>query len=156
MNTMKMVQRVSSSKGFARVAPYVVPALDRAVHRVTRGKKMLSDQMLPSLILTMTGARSGRIRRTPLACVPERDGETWLLVGSNFGKPDHPAWTANLRHHPEAEISWRGAEIPVRARELEGEEREEAWCAALAFWPPWANYQARIERRIRLFRLERR
>ncbi|MFG2889892.1 nitroreductase family deazaflavin-dependent oxidoreductase [Streptomyces sp. NPDC048248] len=151
---LRMVQKVSSTRTFARIAPHVIPALDRAVHRLTRGKVLLSARLLPGVILTATGARSGQPRRTPLACMPE-EGGSWLLIGSNFGRPGHPAWTGNLLKHPDAEVSWRGADIAVRARLLTGEERERAWRAALAFWPPYAAYQARVEREIRLFRLER-
>ncbi len=107
---LRMVQKVSSTRAFARIAPHVIPALDRAVHRLTRGKVLLSARMLPGVILTATGARSGQPRRTPLACMPE-DGGSWLLIGSNFGRPGHPAWTGNLLKHPEAEVSWRGADI---------------------------------------------
>ncbi|MEW1753367.1 nitroreductase family deazaflavin-dependent oxidoreductase [Streptomyces angustmyceticus] len=150
----RLVQKVSATRAFVRIAPHVVPALDRAVHRLTRGKVLLSARMLPGVVLTATGARSGLPRRTPLACLPERDG--WLLVGSNFGRPGHPAWTGNLLKNPEAEVSWRGRDIPVRARLLTGEERARAWRTALEFWPPYAAYQARVTREIRLFRLERR
>ncbi|MFJ8083549.1 nitroreductase family deazaflavin-dependent oxidoreductase [Streptomyces sp. NPDC096205] len=150
---VRLVQKVSSTRGFAKAAPYVIPALDRAVHRLTRGKVLLSARMLPGLVLTSTGARSGLPRRTPLACMPEEDGRGWLLVGSNFGRTGHPAWTANLLAHPDAEISWKGRDIPVTARLLAGEERAAAWEAALAFWPPYATYQARVEREIRLFRI---
>ncbi len=153
---VRVVQKVSSTRGFAKVAPHVIPVLDRAVHRLTRGKVLLSAQMLPGVILTSTGARSGQPRRTPLACMPEDDGRSWLLVGSNFGRPGHPAWTHNLLAHPDAEVSWKGRDIPVTARLLEGEERAAAWQAALAFWPPYATYQARVEREIRLFRIVRR
>ena len=153
---VRLVQKVSSTRGFVKVAPHVVPALDRAVHRLTRGKVLLSAQMLPGVILTSTGARSGLSRRTPLACMPEDDGRSWILIGSNFGRTDHPAWTHNLLAHPDAEVSWKGADIPVRARLLEGEERAAAWKTALAFWPPYATYQARVEREIRVFRIERR
>ncbi|MEV3857482.1 nitroreductase family deazaflavin-dependent oxidoreductase [Streptomyces sp. NPDC050095] len=153
---VKLVQKVSSTKGFARVAPHVIPALDRAVHRLTRGKVLLSAQMLPGVILTVRGAKSGVERRTPLACMPEEETGTWLLIGSNFGRPGHPAWTANLLAHPEASISWKGRDIPVTARLLNSREREEAWATALKFWPPYAAYQARVEREIRLFRLDRR
>jgi deazaflavin-dependent oxidoreductase (nitroreductase family) len=152
----RVVQRVSSTRGFAKVAPHVIPVLDRAVHRITRGKFLLSAQMLPGLVLTSTGARSGLPRRTPLACMPEDDGRTWILVGSNFGREGHPAWTANLLAHPDAEVSWKGADIPVTATLLTGEERVAVWRTALAFWPPYATYQARIEREIRLFRITRR
>ncbi|MBO3674709.1 nitroreductase family deazaflavin-dependent oxidoreductase [Streptomyces sp. NEAU-YJ-81] len=151
---VKLVRKVSSTRAFAKVAPHVIPAFDRAVHRLTRGKVLPSARMLPGVILTARGARSGLPRRTPLACMPE-DGGTWLLIGSNFGRPGHPAWTGNLLKHPEAEISWRGRDIAVRARLLAGAEREAAWAAALAFWPPYASYQSRVEREIRLFRLHR-
>ena len=58
--------------------------------------------------------------------------------------------------HPDAEISWKGEDIPVTARLLDGEERDAAWKAVLAFWPPYATYQARVDREIRLFRIVRR
>ncbi|MFJ3893005.1 MULTISPECIES: nitroreductase/quinone reductase family protein [unclassified Streptomyces] len=151
---VRAVQKVSSTRAFARIAPHVIPAMDRTVHRLTRGKVLLSAQMLPGVILTSTGARSGQPRRSPLACMPEDGG--WVLVGSNFGRPGHPAWTHNLIAHPDAEISWKGEEIPVTARLLEGAERAAVWQTALAFWPPYATYQKRIEREIRLFRITRR
>lgn len=152
---VRMVQKVSSTRAFARIAPRVVPALDRAVHRLTRGKVLLSAQLLPGVILTARGAKSGLPRRTPLACMPEEDG-TWILIGSNFGRTDHPAWTANLLAHPDAEINWKGKDIPVTAHLLRGEERDTVWKALLDFWPPYATYQARVAREIRLFRLVRR
>ncbi|MGW5116583.1 nitroreductase family deazaflavin-dependent oxidoreductase [Streptomyces noursei] len=151
----RLVQKISSTRTFARVAPHVIPALDRAVHRMSGGKALLSTRMLPGVVLTAIGARSGLPRSTPLACMPQDDGG-WLLIGSNFGRPGHPAWTGNLIKNPEAEVSWRGRDVPVRARLLTGEERARAWRAALEFWPPYAAYQARLEREIRLFRLDRR
>ncbi len=151
-----LVQKVSSTRAFAKIAPHVIPALDKAVHRLSGGKALLSTRMLPGVVLTATGARSGLPRTTPLACMPEPDRGTWLLIGSNFGRPGHPSWTANLLAHPDAEISWKGETVPVRAERLTGDERAVAWAAALAFWPPYAAYQARIDREIRLFRLTRR
>ncbi|MFD7441795.1 nitroreductase family deazaflavin-dependent oxidoreductase [Streptomyces sp. NPDC059909] len=152
----RLVQKVSSTRAFAKIAPHFIPAMDRAFHRLTRGKILLSAQMLPGVVLTARGARSGLPRRTPLACMPEEGTGTWILIGSNFGREGHPAWTANLLEHPDAEVSWKGEDVPVRAELLTGKEREEAWRAVLAFWPPYATYQARVEREIRLFRLTRR
>ncbi|MEU8957434.1 nitroreductase family deazaflavin-dependent oxidoreductase [Streptomyces sp. NPDC048518] len=153
---LRLVQKVSATRAFGRIAPHFIPAMDRTVHRLTRGRVLLSARMLPGVILTARGAKSGLPRRTPLACMPEEEAGTWVLIGSNFGRPGHPAWTVNLLAHPDAEISWRGADVPVRARLLAGAEREAVWAAALAFWPPYAAYQARVDREIRLFRLERR
>ncbi|MCX5110184.1 nitroreductase family deazaflavin-dependent oxidoreductase [Streptomyces sp. NBC_00378] len=162
----RLIQKVSSTRAFAKVAPHVVPAMDRAVHRLTRGKVLLSSRMLPGLILTVPGARSGQLRTTPLACMPENPlacmpekgtEQSWILVGSNFGRTGHPAWTANLLAGPDkAVVNWQGRDVPVHATLLEGEEREEVWRAALKFWPPYATYQARVEREIRLFRLRER
>jgi deazaflavin-dependent oxidoreductase (nitroreductase family) len=146
------VQKVSSTRGFAKVAPHVIPVMDKVVHRLSGGKVLLSAQMLPGVVLTAVGAKSGLPRRTPLACMPE-DGGTFVLVGSNFGRTDHPAWTANLLRHPEAEVSWKGRDIPVTAELLVGDARAVAWKELLRFWPPYAAYAARIEREIRLFRL---
>ncbi|EDY47895.1 conserved hypothetical protein [Streptomyces clavuligerus] len=151
---LRVIRRVSTTRPFLLIAPSVVPVVDRLVHRLTRGKVLPSARMLPSGVLTVTGARSGLPRTHPLACMPEPDG-SWILVGSNFGRPGHPAWTGNLLAHPEAALNWKGVDIPVRARLLTGEEREETWRRLLDFWPPYAIYQARIDRRIRLFRLVR-
>ncbi|KIF04930.1 deazaflavin-dependent nitroreductase [Streptomyces sp. RSD-27] len=153
---VKLMQKVSSTLLFAKIAPHFIPALDKAVHRLTGGRVLLSARMLPGVILTARGARSGEPRTTPLACMPEDGGASWLLIGSNFGRPGHPAWTGNLLKNPDADVNWQGRDIAVRARLLEGAERAEAWQAVLRFWPPYATYQARIEREIRLFRLERR
>lgn len=153
---VKLIQKVSSTLLFAKIAPHFIPAMDKAVHRLTGGKVLLSARMLPGVILTARGAKSGEPRTTPLACMPEDGGASWLLIGSNFGRPGHPAWTGNLLRNPDADVNWQGRDIAVRARLLEGAERAEAWKAVLRFWPPYATYQARIEREIRLFRLERR
>lgn len=148
----KVVQTVSSTPGFAKVAPSFIPAMDKFVHRLTGGRVLPSAQLLPGVVLCSTGAVSGQPRRTPLACMPQADG-TFLLVGSNWGRTGHPAWTANLRKRPDAEISYRGRDVAVRAELLGGEEREAAWAALVRFWPPYAAYAARVDREIRVFRL---
>lgn len=150
--TRALVQKASATRAFALVAPHIVPALDKAVHRLTGGRVMLSARLMPAIVLTTTGARSGLPRRTPLACMPETGG-TLVVVGSNFGRDAHPAWTGNLLKDPRARIERNGREIPVEAALLTGAERAEAWQAVVRFWPPYAAYAARVEREIRLFRL---
>lgn len=147
-----LVQKLSSTVLFARIAPHVLPRMDKAVHRLTGGKVMISQYMLPSLFLTTTGRLSGEPRVAPLACMPESGG-TFLVVGSNFGRTGHPAWTGNLISRPEALVEHRGRTVEVTAELLEGEQRAEAWAELLRMWPPYATYQARIERQIRVFRL---
>lgn len=150
----RAVRKVATSRGFRRVAPKVVPPLDRAVHRLTGGRVSVSQAIVPSLVLTTTGRRSGLPRQTPLACLPEGD-RRWYVVGSNFGKEHHPAWTANLLAHPEAEVAVRGRSVPVRATLLSEDERAAVWPRLLDVWPAYDDYTALSGRELRVFRLDR-
>lgn len=149
----RAVRRVATSRGFRRLAPHVVPPLDRAVHRLTGGRVSVSQAIVPSLVLTTTGRRSGLPRQTPLACLPDGD-RRWYVVGSNFGKPHHPAWTANLLADPEATVEVRGRSVPVRATLLADDEKAEVWPRLLAVWPAYDDYTALSGRDLRVFRLD--
>lgn len=148
----RATQRVAGSAAFARVGPKVVPPVDKVLHRLTGGRVLLSRALLPGLVLTTTGRRSGQPRPSPLMCVPEPGG-SFLVVGSNFGRDSHPAWTANLLAEPEATVSYGRRDIPVRAELLEGDERDAAWAEALRVWPTFTAYQSRVDRELRVFRL---
>ncbi|HEU5152265.1 MAG TPA: nitroreductase family deazaflavin-dependent oxidoreductase [Iamia sp.] len=148
----RATQKVAGSAAFAKVGPRVVPPIDRVLHRLTGGRVLLSRALLPGLVLTTTGRRSGEPRPSPLMCVPEPEG-TFLVVGSNFGRERHPAWTGNLLAEPRATVSYGRRDIPVTAELLEGDARAEAWDRALRIWPPFTAYQARVDRELRVFRL---
>jgi deazaflavin-dependent oxidoreductase (nitroreductase family) len=148
----RAVQKVAGSPAFAKVGPKVVPPMDKVLHRITGGRVLLSRALLPSLVLTTTGRKSGQPRETPLMCVPE-EGGTFLVLGSNFGRDSHPAWTGNLLATPDASVSYGARDIPVHAALLEGAARDEAWASALRVWPTFSAYQSRIDRTIRVFRL---
>ena len=85
------------------------------------------------LILTTTGNKSGEQRSTPLI-YRERDGDH-IIVASKGGTPEHPSWYANLEADPTAEIEVKDERIPVRARDAEGEEREQLWKLMNEQWP---------------------
>ncbi|GAA1867753.1 nitroreductase family deazaflavin-dependent oxidoreductase [Actinomadura bangladeshensis] len=144
--------RVSGAEWFAKVGPRVVPPLDRTLHKVTGGRLLLGQLLVPSLVLTTTGAVSGLPRRTPLACLPDPAGG-WYVVGSNFGREKHPAWTGNLIRTPEAEVSFRGRTTPVTARLLDDKERKEIWPRLTAVWPVYDSYVERAHRELRVFHL---
>jgi deazaflavin-dependent oxidoreductase (nitroreductase family) len=148
----KMVVRASGTKTFMHVGPKIVPHLDRALHKLSGGRLILSRGMLPSLVLTTTGAKTGQRRTTPLAAKPQNG--SWYVVGSNFGRDDHPAWTANLLAHPDAEISFDARDIPVRAHLLTAEEKAEFWPHLVKFWPNYELYVERSGRDLRVFRLD--
>jgi deazaflavin-dependent oxidoreductase (nitroreductase family) len=75
------------------------------------------------------------------------------VVGSNFGKEHHPAWTANLLAHPEATVGYRGTVVPVTAELLDGDARDRAWADLRRVWPLYDRYEDRAGRSLRVFRL---
>ena len=102
----RAVQKVAGTRAFALVGSKVFPPIDRVVSKLTGGRVVLSAALVPSLVLTTTGRKSGQQRRTPLATLPIDDD--FLVVGSNFGKEHHPAWTANLMANPKATVTFKG------------------------------------------------
>lgn len=147
-----VARRLASAPWFARIGPKVVPPLDRVLNRLSGGRVLLPAIVLPSMVLTTTGRRSGLPRETPLICLPEPDG-SFVVVGSNFGREHHPAWTANLLDEPQAEVRYQGGRIPVTARLLEDAERAEVWPRLVRIWSVYDTYVERADRRLRVFRL---
>jgi deazaflavin-dependent oxidoreductase (nitroreductase family) len=148
----RATQRLTTTKGFRMIGPKVVPRLDRFVHRVTGGRVILGGRMIPSLVLTTTGARSGRPRTAPLATLPDDDG-SFYVIGSNFGQEKHPAWTANLIANPEATVSYKGRTVPVKAHLLDAEEKAAVWPRLLELWPVYDRYVEISGRDLRVFHL---
>jgi deazaflavin-dependent oxidoreductase (nitroreductase family) len=155
---MTPVQRIALYLGRRPWLPKVGPRLvktDLGLQRLTGGRISFGRLGgMTSVLLTTTGRKTGQPRSAPMIAVP--DGEDLLLVGSNFGKPDHPNWTANLIANPEATVQVRGHSFPVTATLLTGHERTDAWRIATEAWPAYDDYQTRSGREIRLFRVTRR
>jgi deazaflavin-dependent oxidoreductase (nitroreductase family) len=151
----RRVQKIAGSKRFAPIAKHVVPRLDRGLNRLTRGHFVISSLLVPSLVLTHTGAKSGVERRTPLACLPDGD-DAWYVVGSNFGQEKHPAWTANLIKNPQAKVTYQGSTYDVTAHQLSAEEKKAAWPKLTQTWPTYDRYiELSGGRDLRVFRLTR-
>ncbi|TRW46628.1 nitroreductase family deazaflavin-dependent oxidoreductase [Georgenia yuyongxinii] len=106
----------------------------------------------PIVVVTMLGARSGKVRKVPLMRV-EHDGQ-FLAVASLGGAPRHPEWYHNLRAHPHAQVQDGAGVVATTARELAGEERALWWDRAVAAFPDYAAYQRRTARQIPVFVLE--
>jgi deazaflavin-dependent oxidoreductase (nitroreductase family) len=108
---------------------------------------------LPVVLLTMTGAKSGAVRKVPLMRV-EHDG-SYAAVASQGGAPAHPQWYFNLRADPVVDVQDGTETTQMRARELEGSERDEWWQRCVTAFPPYAGYQTKTDRLIPVFVLER-
>ncbi|MFB8760287.1 nitroreductase/quinone reductase family protein [Streptomyces nigra] len=97
------------------------------------------------LLLTTTGARTGRPHTTPVAYLPD-GGDRVLVIASAAGSPRHPAWFHNLVAHPEVTVEAGAFTYPARAVVLEGGERDRAFARAAEADPGWAAYQERTQR----------
>ncbi len=110
----------------------------------------LRDTGLPVIIVTNRGNRTGAVRKTPLMRV--KDGNNFVLVGSQGGAPKNPAWVYNLRADGNVEIRDEAEVYTMRVREVEdAEERMRLWGLAVAAYPPYEEYQTRTTRRIPVF-----
>ena len=126
--------------------------LDRRIMTRTRARfTVLGPIGAPTLLLTTTGRTSGQARTTPL--LYGRDGDTLIVVGSNFGQDHHPAWTANLIARPDATVTMAGADIAVRAERLQGDEADRAFALLADVARTYNVYRGRTDRAIRVFRL---
>lgn len=126
--------------------------LNVPVYRLSRGRLMNTVGTGPVLLLTSTGRRSGQKRTAPVLYL--KDGERFVVVGSNAGNARAPAWSYNLEANPDAEIEIRGDRRPVRARVAEGEERAELWRKVNEMYEGFDDYDAKTARDIAVFVLE--
>jgi deazaflavin-dependent oxidoreductase (nitroreductase family) len=107
----------------------------------------------PVLLLTTTGRSSGEPRTTPL--IYGRSGDDYLIVASNGGSPEPPAWFRNLRAQPEVEVQVLADRFRAHARVATAEEKPAMWEEMVGHWPPYEDYQRRTDREIPVVVLER-
>ncbi len=107
---------------------------------------------MPVIILTSRGAKSGKIRKTPLMRVEH--GGNYAVVASKGGAPEHPVWYYNLVADPHVELQDGPVKTDRVAREVTGDEKAEWWGYAVAAYPDYADYQTKTDRSIPVFVLE--
>jgi deazaflavin-dependent oxidoreductase (nitroreductase family) len=121
-----------------KVDPYLMKA---------SGGRLKTTFSAPTVLLTHTGAKSGKKRSTPLAYYT--DGDNVILIASRGGARDNPAWYHNVVANPEVELWAKGGGGRYRAREAQGELRQRLWGLAAGFYPGFEKYQERAgDRRI--------
>lgn len=102
--------------------------------------------ILPVLLLSTRGRKSGKTRTLPLIYRKANGG--YVIIASKGGAPSHPAWYLNLVENPDCEIQVAHDHFHVRARIADGEEREELWQKLVDIYPPYNDYQAATDRQI--------
>jgi F420H(2)-dependent quinone reductase len=115
------------------------------------GTEGTTIQGRPVVLLTSVGARSGKLRKSPLMRV-EHEGE-YLVVASKGGADEHPDWCHNLRAHPRVELQDGPVRRDYTARELTGDERALWWSRAVEAFPTYAAYEQKTDRLIPVFLL---
>ena len=131
-----------------RVMSWMNRLMARRVRR--RGAKFLGFN---AMALITVGRKSGLERTTPVGWFPGTDG-SWLVVASAAGAPGNPAWYYNLAAHPDqVRIDVDGKTVDVRAEQLHGPERAEAWEQITTAAPRFAEYQVKTDRELPVIRL---
>lgn len=113
------------------------------------GAEATSLQGKPVILLTTKGAKTGKLRKTPLMRV-EHDGE-YAVVASLGGAPKHPVWYYNIVAEPHVELRDGTVNKDYTAREVFGEEKALWWDRAVQVWPDYAEYQTKTDRQIPVF-----
>jgi deazaflavin-dependent oxidoreductase (nitroreductase family) len=121
-------------------------------YEATDGKEANDLRGRPIIVLTSLGARTGKLRKTPLMRV-EHEG-LYAVVASQGGAPKHPVWYFNLKANPHVELQDGPTKRDYLARELSGDEKAVWWERAVETWPDYAKYQLRTTRQIPVFVLE--
>jgi F420H(2)-dependent quinone reductase len=126
--------------------------LHRIWYRVSGGRMGAKVAGLPVLELTTTGSMTGRARSVLLTYLHDPRG--YIVIASNAGAEDDPAWWRNLRSHPDAVVRIGRSVRHVRMRPLHGDERADAWDRAVAAFASYATYDSATDRTIPVVLLE--
>jgi deazaflavin-dependent oxidoreductase (nitroreductase family) len=134
-------------------APFIA-RVDRPILRLTKGHFSPSGFIAgwPVINLTTIGAKSGLPRTTPVIGIP--DGQKIILIATNFGKANNPAWYYNLKSNPNAAVSFQGRSVNYTAIEANESEREICWQMADATYHGYSQYRRRAKRTIPIMILE--
>ena len=126
--------------------------LNIPLYRLTGGRVGGKLAGSPMLLLNTIGRKSGEPRTVPIVYLA--DGDRQIVIGSNAGHKNEPAWSLNLKANPEAEVEIGRKRHPVRARIAEGDERAELWRRVNDQYSGFDDYEARTSRDIALFVLD--
>jgi deazaflavin-dependent oxidoreductase (nitroreductase family) len=125
--------------------------IHRSLYRWTGGVIGHRTPAGSMLLLTTVGRRTGQKHTTPLLYMP--DGPDFVVVGSNGGRPEPPAWILNLTATPLVELQVGRRRCTAEARVLEGEAKAAMWPRLIGHYQGWGSYQALTEREIKVVSL---
>ncbi len=133
------------SSGF-HIAMKILGTLHRLLYRASGGKLGKTFFGSPILLLTTIGRKTGRPRTWPLTYLAE--GEHLIVIASNGGQPNHPAWYLNLRANPRVSVQLGERNYTMIAQTAKGDERARLWSRVVEEYPAYAEYQKKTDRQI--------
>lgn len=151
----KVTQKIASSGPGSWLFQRTIYPLDKLLFKVTNGRITLAGILagLPVIMLTTTGAKSGKQRTMPLLGIPLDDNIA--VIGSNYGQKATPGWVYNLRANSLATVGCGSKEVAVSARRATGDETERAFQNGATFYGGYKKYRIRADHReIQVFILE--
>mgnify|MGYP001103303510 CR=1 FL=1 len=155
----KPFRKLASLSIMAPLLAKTLHRLDQPVYQWSNGRFSATSLVtgLPLIMVTTTGAKSGKARTVPLLGIPygdNLDGDALGVIASNWGGQRHPAWYHNMRAHPDVTVALDGETTPYTARELSGAEKTAVWQKATAIYPGYNAYKQRTDREIPVLLLE--
>lgn len=143
---LRMSERVVSSRLGASFFRKTMHRIDVPLMKLTKGRLGFSSAY-PTMLLTTTGAKSGKQRTVPVLYIHRDDG-SMAIIGTRFGSQQHPGWVHNLRKHPEAIVEIKGETQTCTAREAREDERAPIWETAQGMYSGYDRYASRANRKI--------
>jgi len=151
----QVMQRLGSTRLSGRILSKTLYPMDRALFKATGGRTTVSGVLggLAVIMLTTTGAKSGKLRTMPLIGIPL--GNDLAIIGTNYGQESTPGWVYNLEASPAAAVGYRDKIVAVTARRADESETDRAFDLAAAVLTAYAEYRLRADHRaIRAFVLQ--
>lgn len=142
---LRLSLRIAATSSGTWLLSRTLPRVDRILQQLSGGRltlqRALAAMGTPVVELRTIGAKTGTVRQVPVLGV--RDGETWVVVASNWGRPSHPSWYHNLQANPVVQIAYRGQVKVYEATEATGDERARYWRQLASINPGLETYSDR-------------
>jgi len=141
----RIIRRLGPTRPFIALYRRLGPLVDPWLLRRTGGQIATLVYGFPALLLVTIGGKTGLKRTSPLLYA--RDGDDFVVVGTNFGTREHPAWTSNLLKNPAAEIVVGNETVAVQAELTNGDTFERIWPRFTAVYGGYESYRKRLTHR---------
>jgi deazaflavin-dependent oxidoreductase (nitroreductase family) len=150
----RMLMPFAMSKAGTWYGINIASRVDPKLMKLTRGRANLSGNLMPTVLLTVPGRKSGVERTVPL--VYFSDGDDVILMASSFGRPKFPAWYHNVKAAQEVTLTAGGVSERYRATEVEGPERDALYDKAKQVYEGYGIYEERTSgiRKVPVLRLK--